>query len=220
VRIGVFGGSFDPVHIGHLVAAECCREQAGLDRVLFVPAAVQPHKQDRRPASGQHRLEMLMLATGGHDAFAVSSEELDRGGVSYTVDTLGRLKPLHPHDELLLLLGPDAVLSLPSWRDPRRILELAGIVAMERESLDDLGAPACRAALEPLFGRAALEQLLAARVRLPAIGIRSSGLRAAVAAGQSIRYRTPRAVERYIAAHGLYQAGTDTRSEPQAPPSR
>jgi nicotinate-nucleotide adenylyltransferase len=203
----VFGGSFDPVHIGHLLAAECCREQAGLDRVLFMPAAIQPHKQHRQLATGQHRLEMLALATGGHDAFAVSSDELDRGGVSYTVDTLERLAARHRGDDLLLVLGPDAVLGLPSWREPRRIVELAEIIAVERESLDDLGGTVSRAALEPLLGRERLDRMIAERVRLPAIGIRSSDLRAAVAAGNSIRYRTPRAVEQYIAAHGLYRGG-------------
>jgi nicotinate-nucleotide adenylyltransferase len=205
VRIGVFGGSFDPVHIGHLLAAECCREQAGLDRVLFVPAAIQPHKQDRQLASGQHRMEMLALATGGNDAFAVSGDELERGGVSYTVDTLERLKARHPDDDLRLILGPDAFLGLPTWREPRRIIDLAEILAVERESLDDLSDAATRGPLETLLGRERLDRVIAERVRLPAIGIRASDLRAAVAAGQSIRYRTPRAVECFIATHGLYR---------------
>ena len=205
MRIGVFGGSFDPVHIGHLMAAECCREQAGLDRVLFVPAAIQPHKQHRQLASGQHRLDMLLLATGGHDAFAVSGDELDRGGVSYTVDTLERLRARHPGDELLLILGPDAFLGLPTWREPRRIVELAEIIAVERESLDDLNAAIARGPLESLLGQERLDRVIAGRVRLPAIGIRASDLRSAVAAGKSIRYRTPRAVEQYIAVHGLYR---------------
>jgi nicotinate-nucleotide adenylyltransferase len=205
VRIGVFGGSFDPVHIGHLLAAECCREQAGLDRVLFVPAAIQPHKQDRQLASGQHRMEMLALATGGNDAFVVSGDELERGGVSYTADTLERLKARHPDDDLLLILGPDAFLGLPTWREPQRIIDLAAILAVERESLDDLSDAATREPLETLLGRARLDRVIAERVLLPAIGIRASDLRAAVAAGQSIRYRTPRAVECYIATHGLYR---------------
>ena len=205
MRIGVFGGSFDPVHIGHLMAAECCREQARLDRVLFVPVSIQPHKQQRQLASGQHRMEMLALATGGNDAFAVSSDELERGGVSYTVDTLERLKAAHPGDELLLMLGPDAFLGLPTWREPQRIVELATILAVERESLDDLNTAVSRGPLASLLGRAGLDRVIAERVRLPAIGIRASDLRAAVAAGQSIRYRTPRAVERCIAAHGLYR---------------
>jgi nicotinate-nucleotide adenylyltransferase len=205
VRIGVFGGSFDPVHIGHLLAAECCREQAGLDRVLFVPAAIQPHKQDRQLASGQHRMEMLVLATGGNEAFAVSDDELERGGVSYTVDTLERLKARHPDDDLLLILGPDAFLGLPTWREPQRIIELAEVLAVERESLDDLSDAATRGPLETLLGRERLDRVISKRVRLPAIGIRASDLRAAVAAGQSIRYRTPRAVECFIAKHGLYR---------------
>lgn len=205
MRIGVFGGSFDPVHIGHLLAAECCREQAGLDRVLFVPAAIQPHKQDRQLASGQHRMEMLALATGGNDAFAVLGDELERGGVSYTVDTLERLKARHPDDDLLLILGPDAFLGLPTWREPQRIIDLAEVLAVERESLDDLSDAATREPLETLLGRERLDRVISKRVRLPAIGIRASDLRAAVAAGQSIRYRTPRAVECYIATHGLYR---------------
>jgi nicotinate-nucleotide adenylyltransferase len=204
MRIGVFGGSFDPVHLGHLIAAECCREQLRLDRVIFMPAAIPPHKQDRQLAAARHRLEMLTLATGGHEAFAVASDELDRGGVSYTVDTLASLAARHAGDRLCLLLGPDAAEALPTWREPQRIVELAEIVVMERESLDDVGSSTARAALEPLLGREGLERLLAGRVRLPAIGIRASDIRTAVAAGHSIRYRTPRAVEQYIVSHGLY----------------
>lgn len=211
MRIGVFGGSFDPVHIGHLLAAECCREQAGLDRVLFVPAAIQPHKQQRQLAPGRHRMEMLALATAGHDAFGVWGDELDRGGVSYTVDTLERLATAHPRDDLLLILGPDAFLGLHSWREPRRIVELAGILAVERVSLDDLAAAASGGPLEQLLGRSRLDRVIAERVRLPAIGIRASDVRSAVAAGKSIRYRTPSAVEQYIAARGLY------RGQPERP---
>ncbi len=205
MRIGVFGGSFDPVHVGHLLVAECAREQARLDRVLFVPTAIQPHKQDRAPAAAEHRLAMLRLATGGHDAFAVAPDEIDRGGVSYTVDTLERLATDTAGARLCLILGPDALASLPTWKEPERIAALAELVAIERESLDDLGSPACRAALLPLLGADRLERLLANRVRIPAIGIRASDLRSAVASGKSIRYRTPRAVEEYIRHHGLYR---------------
>ena len=206
MRIGVYGGSFDPVHIGHLLLAECCREQAGLDRVLFVPAATQPHKQNRRLADPQHRIDMLRLATGGHPAFDVATLEIDRGGVSYTVDTLAALKSAYPAAELCLLLGPDALAGLPTWREPRRIADLATLVAVERESLDDLRAAATTAGLAELLGADHLATLLDRRVRMPAIGIRASDLRAAVAAGRSIRYRTPRAVEAFIAAHGLYRS--------------
>jgi len=206
MRIGVFGGSFDPVHVGHLLLAECCREQAGLDRVLFVPAATQPHKRDRQLAAPEHRVEMLRLATGGHTAFAVATLEIERGGVSYTVDTLAALAAAQPDAELCLLLGPDALAGLPTWREPKRIAELATLVGVEREALDDLRGAATAAGLAALLGAERLAAVLESRVRMPAIGIRASDIRAAVAAGRSIRYRTPRAVEAFIAAHGLYRS--------------
>jgi nicotinate-nucleotide adenylyltransferase len=204
VRIGIFGGSFDPVHQGHLVVAECCREQARLDRVIFVPTAIQPFKQSRQPVAGQHRAEMLALAVGGNPAFEVSTVELDRGGVSYTADTLAALRATHGMDELFLMLGPDALASLPDWREPARILGLAGVIAVERDGLDDVSSAVQESRLATLLGRERAQQLTADRVRVPALAIRSSDLRALVKAGRSIRYRTPRAVERFIATHGLY----------------
>ncbi|MFN7814183.1 MAG: nicotinate (nicotinamide) nucleotide adenylyltransferase, partial [Planctomycetia bacterium] len=140
MRIGIFGGSFNPVHMGHLIAAECAREQAGLDRVVFIPAAVPPHKQDATLAPAEHRLEMLRLAVGGHEAFAISTIELDRGGLSWTVETLATLRREWPDDEFVLLLGPDAVAGLPSWREPEKIAALAELRGLERERLDDLAA--------------------------------------------------------------------------------
>lgn len=205
MRIGVFGGSFDPVHLGHLIAAECCREQARLDRVIFMPAAVPPHKQDRRLTSAGDRVEMLRLAVGGHEAFAVSTLEIDRGGVSFTVDTLSHLRETQPADELFLLLGPDAIVEFPTWREPARILELATPLVMLREVLDDTTTVVSDDRLGELMGRERLTAIMAAAVRLPAIGIRASDLRAAVAAGRSIRFRTPRAVEAYITSHALYR---------------
>lgn len=204
MRIGVFGGSFDPVHQGHLIVAECCREQARLDRVLFVPAATQPHKQDRQLAAPHQRVDMLRLATGGHDAFDASTIEIDRGGVSYTVDTLAALAAAHPGDVLCLILGPDALAGLPTWREPERIVAAAELVAVERESIDDIAALVTEPRLAALLGPDRAADIAAHRVRVPAIGIRSSDLRAAIAAGRSIRYRTPRAVDRFIASHGLY----------------
>lgn len=205
MRLGVFGGSFDPVHLGHLIAAECCREQAGLERVIFVPAALAPHKQDRQPAAAEHRLQMLSLATGGHPDFSVSRLEIDRGGVSYTVDTLAALAGEHPSAELLLILGPDALAQLPSWREPRRIVEWHGPLVVEREGLDDVAAITGTPAVAALLGDEGAARVVASRVSMPAIGVRSSQLRAAVAAGRSIRFRTPRAVEAYIAAQRLYR---------------
>jgi nicotinate-nucleotide adenylyltransferase len=204
VRIGIFGGSFDPVHQGHLVVAECCREQARLDRVVFVPTAIQPFKQSRQPAAGQHRAEMLALAVGGNPAFEISTAELDRGGVSYTVDTLAALREAYPDDELHLILGPDALASLPDWREPARILDLAGVIAVERDGLDDVAAIVQAPRLATLLGPERSRRIVADTVRMPAIGIRATDLRARIAAGHSIRYRTPSAVEQYITTHGLY----------------
>jgi nicotinate-nucleotide adenylyltransferase len=205
MRIGLYGGSFDPVHQGHLIVAECCREQARLDRVLFLPAAIPPHKQDQPLAAADLRVEMLRLATGGHPAFAVSTDEIDRGGVSYTVETLARLEAAHPADELLLILGPDALADLPTWREPATILDRAEIIAVEREGLDDIRAIVAAPKLASLLGPDRSQRVATNRVICPAIGIRASALRAAIAAGHSIRYRTPRAVEQYIATHRLYR---------------
>jgi nicotinate-nucleotide adenylyltransferase len=207
MRIGIYGGSFNPVHLGHLIAAECCREQARLDRVLFMPAATPPHKQGQLLADAADRVAMLTLAVGGHEAFAVSTIEVDRGGVSYTVDTLAALAQRHPHDTLVLVLGPDALAQLPTWREPQTIADRCELVAVERERLDDVAAIARDAGLADLLGQERLAALIAARVRMPAIGVRASDLRAAVAAGTSIRYRTPRAVEAFVMSHGLYRDG-------------
>ena len=207
MRIGIYGGSFNPVHLGHLIAAECCREQARLDRVLFMPAATPPHKQGQLLADAADRVAMLTLAVGGHEAFAVSTIEVDRGGMSYTVDTLAALVQRHPHDTLALILGPDALAQLPTWREPRTIADRCELVAVERERLDDVAAIARDAGLADLLGQERLAALIAARVRMPAIGVRASDLRAAVAAGTSIRYRTPRAVEAFVMSHGLYRDG-------------
>lgn len=207
MRIGIYGGSFNPVHLGHLIAAECCRDQARLDRVLFMPAATPPHKQGQLLADAADRVAMLTLAVGGHEAFAVSTIEVDRGGMSYTVDTLAALAQRHPHDTLALMLGPDALAQLPTWREPRTIADRCELVAVERERLDDVAAIARDAGLADLLGQERLAALIAARVRMPAIGVRASDLRAAVAAGTSIRYRTPRAVEAFVMSHGLYRDG-------------
>jgi nicotinate-nucleotide adenylyltransferase len=125
--------------------------------------------------------------------------------VSYTLDTLTELATRHPHDTLVLLLGPDSLAQLPSWREPRAILDGWEVVAVERDGLDDVAAVVRDPALAALLGPDRAARMIESRVRMPAIGVRASDLRAAVAAGRSIRFRTPRAVEAYIATHGLYR---------------
>lgn len=201
MRLGIYGGSFDPVHLGHLLVAENCREQRKLDEVWFIPAAISPHKRHAAPADATHRLEMLKLAVGGHEPFRVSTMEIDRGGVSYTVDTLEQLYADDPSREMFLILGADALEDLSTWKNPQRICELA------------LPLIVCRAyAPDPDFSLLVKfishDRIMAAQdaqVSMAPIGIASSDLRRRVAAGKSIRFRTPRAVEKYIETHSLYR---------------
>src|SRR5437016_3149034 len=125
MRLGIFGGTFDPVHYGHLVLAECCREQCHLDRVLFLPAAMPPHKTAYEITPGADRVEMLKLAIGGHPQFEVGTYEVARGGVNYTFETLQALTSQYSDAELFFLLGADSLNDLPRWREPQRICELA-----------------------------------------------------------------------------------------------
>lgn len=200
MRLGLLGGTFDPVHYGHLLMAEFAREQCRLDQVWFVPAAVPPHKQHGGVSDSARRLEMLELAIGGHEPFAASRMEIDRGGVSFTVDTLSALHHEQPQTELFLILGADSLVDLPNWREPANIARLATIAVC--------GRPGFAVDFAPLQGLIAADQIEAIRqhrVEMPLIELSSRDLRRRVAAGLSIRYQTPRAVEKYIEAHGLYR---------------
>jgi nicotinate-nucleotide adenylyltransferase len=202
MRLGLYGGSFDPVHYGHLLLAECCREQCRLDAVWFAPAAVPPHKQDRELSPASDRIEMLKLAIGGHEAFSVYLGEIERGGVSYTVETLEKLHAEHLSDEWFLPMGADSLADLPDWRIPERICELAIPVVVRRT-----GSPEPNdAALAKLMSPERLAIARENRVTMPVVELSASDIRRRLAAGQSIRYRTPRAVEKYIETHGLYRA--------------
>jgi nicotinate-nucleotide adenylyltransferase len=201
MRLGLYGGSFDPVHYGHLLLAECCREQLALDEVWLVPAAISPHKQARQPAPAKARLEMLELALSGHERLKASSLELDRGGVSYTVDTLTALRAQFPAAELFLLLGADALFDLPTRREPARICELALPAVVRRGG----AAEPDFEVLAGLVSAERLRQIQAAQVEMPLIELSSTDLRRRAREGKSLRYRTPRAVERYIETQRLYR---------------
>ena len=136
MRLGIFGGTFDPIHIGHLVVAQVALEEAQLDQVLFMPAGVNPLKAGRRITAGEHRLAMVRLAIAGHPQFAVSDWELRREGLSFTVDTLEHLRAEHPEDELFFIIGADNLHILPKWRSVERIVELATILAVTRPGFD------------------------------------------------------------------------------------
>src|SRR6516225_5688584 len=125
MRIGVFGGTFDPVHLGHLILAEQCREQAKLDQVLFVPAARPPHKQDQSLTPFAHRVDMLRLAVAGHPVFQIDELEKNRSGLSYTADTLEELHRREPEGELWLMVGSDCLPDIPGWHEPARMVASA-----------------------------------------------------------------------------------------------
>ncbi len=201
MRIGVFGGSFDPVHYGHLLLADCCREACRLDQVWFIPAAQSPHKRDATPTPGVQRLEMLQLAVAGDPGFIVSSVEIDRGGISYTVDTLEQLHRDRPSDELFLLMGADTLDDLPRWRQPQRICELTLPVVVHRGGAPEPNWEALRALTTP----DRFQSSRALSVEMPVHAVSSREIRARVAQGRSIRFRTPRAVEKYIETHALYR---------------
>jgi nicotinate-nucleotide adenylyltransferase len=201
MRLGIYGGSFDPVHYGHLLLAESCREQAALDEVWFMPAAVPPHKRQASMASPKQRVEMLELALAGHAAFRVSTLEIDRGGVSYTVDTVRTIHEQRPGDELFLLMGADTLVDLPNWREPAAILELALPLAVVRRGATMPSDEHVLALVSP----ERRQQWRALQIDMPILELSATEIRARVSARQSIRYRTPRAVEKYIETHGLYQ---------------
>lgn len=196
MRLGLFGGTFDPIHLGHLILAEQCREACRLDQIWFVVAGAPPHKLGDRTAV-IHRLEMARIAIAGHASFAVSEIETMRPGPHYSVETLETIRRGQPDDELFFLIGADSLADLPFWREPARIARLATIVVVNRPGLQEV-----QQAKLPDFGPGSHPLL---PVTIPAIGIASTDLRRRLAEGRSIRYMVPRGVEAYIEAQKLYR---------------
>lgn len=201
MRIGIFGGSFDPIHLGHLVLAELAREQCRLDEVRFVPAAIPPHKQTRERAPDDARVDMIELALGGHPSMRTWDVELRRGGVSYTVDTLRALHESDPAAELFLLMGADSLEDLATWRAPEEICELACLIVVHRPG----SAPVDFAPLNQVTSEQRLQLFREHVVDIPQMELSSTEMRRRISARQTIRYQTPRAVEEYIRSSGLYR---------------
>ena len=190
-RIGVLGGTFDPIHYGHLILGEQAREQLDLDRVLFIPANFPWRKAEQEITPATQRLEMLRLATDENPAFSISTAELDRGGPSYTADTLESISAENRGAELFFLLGEDALQDLPNWRDPDRIIASAWLAVADRPGSAPRPAPPTLA-----------DRIV--RIDMPDIGITATLIRDAVTRGTSIRYLAPDAVVAFIAANDLY----------------
>lgn len=191
-RIGVLGGTFDPIHLGHLaVASEVCHALE-LDRVLLVPALRQPFKDDDGHATPQQRLEMCRLAVANDDRLAVSDVDIARGDITYTVDTLTDLHAAHPGANFFFIAGADAIARLSEWREPQRLRTLARFVAVGRPGHD---APTPDAT-----------QLV---VDAPQIGVSSTEVRRRRRTGAPVRYLVPDSVAEYIVQHSLYLGGSD-----------
>jgi nicotinate-nucleotide adenylyltransferase len=207
MHVGIFGGTFDPVHFGHLIMAEQCREQAALDEVWFVPSARPPHKLEQPLTPFGQRVEMLTLALAGQPVFRVEEIEKDRPGPSYTADTLDDLSRLHASNQWYLLIGSDTLFDLPTWHDPPRVIAKATLVVVARPNYSILSG----VELAKRLSVPDKNNLLLQVVQSPLIDLSSSDLRARVAKGKSVRYLLPRAVECYIQAKGLYQRNGDQK---------
>lgn len=202
MRIGVFGGSFDPVHLGHLWIAESALEALALDHVRWVPAATNPLKREGPSATPADRLAMVRLAVAGCQRHVIDDRELHRGGISYTVDTLEELTSEFPAAELFLILGSDSLAEFSRWHQPARLLELAIPAIVQRGGSE----PIDLSVLEGLIDAERIEIIRRSIIAMPLIEVSSSELRQRIAEGRSIRFRVPRAVEAMIEAEGLYQA--------------
>jgi nicotinate-nucleotide adenylyltransferase len=203
-RIGLFGGTFDPPHVGHLALAEWARAQLALDHVLFVPAGRPPHKGRVRLSPVEHRVAMTRLAVRGNRAFAVSALETRRHGPSFTVDTLRALKRREPRSHIFLLMGADSLAEFHTWRDPDGIAAFATLAVAERPgSSGPRRRAAARGSGAARAGRSGARSVT--WLRNPGLAVSSSAIRARLRAGQTVRYLVPDAVARYIARHRLYR---------------
>ncbi|MFC1639286.1 nicotinate-nucleotide adenylyltransferase [Gemmatimonadota bacterium] len=187
MRLGVFGGSFDPVHVGHLIVAEAAADVIQLEKILFVPARVQPFKIGQHSASAEDRVAMLQLAIEENPRFSLDGREIKRDGPSYMVDTLRELHSEKPRDELFLLVGADAAWDLPRWHDAEKLSRYAKLIALSRPGFEI-----------PEF------EMISRAITVPAISLSATHVRRSANSGGSLRYLLPTAVVEYIESNGLY----------------
>jgi nicotinate-nucleotide adenylyltransferase len=199
MRRGILGGTFDPVHIGHLLMAEMCRDALQLDQVHFVPAGDPPHKPGVPISPGKVRVEMLELAVAGASSFFIDRRELGRQGPTYTVDTLTEFREEFPDDDLYFLMGADSLRDFLTWREPDRIAGLAMLVTCNRPGV---ASPEAEQIVQWVGAQ------IAGRVQpltIPGVAVSATDVRRRIAAGQSVRYLVPRAVEVFMTQHQLYR---------------
>ena len=218
--VGIFGGTFNPIHLGHLRAAEEVREAEALDEMRFVPAALPPHKEAGALVSAAHRLRMVECAITGVPGFRAAPLELERAGASYSVDTLRVVRgELGPTGRLVFVLGRDAFRDFHTWREPEAIFALCDVVVVSRPpATDPLAADEIPVAAREAFCYDPTSEWFRHRSghvlklqRITALDISAATIRARLAARRSIRFLVPSAVEGYIAEHGLYRQGDPAR---------
>ena len=203
MRVGIYGGSFDPIHLGHLWVAEAALESLALTEIRWIPAATSPLKPKGTVASDEDRLQMLRLALGGCPEHVIDDREIRRGEVSYTVDTVDQLQREHPEAETIMVIGSDSLAMLPRWHQPKRLLQMIIPAVVQRGGTDDIDF----SVLDGLVDKERLEIFRQHVIKMPQIELSSSDLRARAAEGKSIRFRVPRAVEAFINAQSLYRTG-------------
>jgi len=211
-RLGVLGGTFDPIHYGHLMIAEVLGEELSLDGVLFVPAGAPPHKPNQPITPVAHRLRMTELGAIGNPRFSLSTLDLQPSGQSYTADLLARVAAVHPDAELFFLMGLDSLRDLPTWHHANSIGHIAQLAVAQRPGVE-MDIDAIFEQLPCLRGRVHLRNT-------PGIDLSATLLRDRVGAGKSIRYMTPESVRRYILDHGLYSTPPENRPTSQSASSR
>lgn len=197
MKLGIFGGTFNPPHVGHLILAETAADALGLDRVYFVPAADPPHKIGLPRASVQDRLKMVELSIVDNDRFELSRVDVDRPGPHYTVDMVQIFQKTYPEAELYFLMGSDSLRDLLTWDRPQKLVELCKLVVMSR--------PVVQPDMDLLYAEIPLLHEKLISISSPEIEISSTNLVARVRNGQSIRYRVQESVREYIIEHALYQ---------------
>jgi len=196
-RVGLLGGTFDPIHIAHLIIAEACRSQLGLERVFFIPAGTPPHKLNKPITSSEHRLAMTELAIASNPNFAVSRLDIDRPGPCYSTDTIRLLsQELGNEADIYFIIGTDSLMDMPTWHEPKQLVELCRFAVVERPNYEaDLNwlesvLPGVRSLIE--------------FIDAPAIALSSSDIKRRIRLGYSIKYQVPETVEKYIHNHQLY----------------
>lgn len=200
-KIGVLGGSFNPIHLGHLIMAQDAEEAFDLDRIIFIPAAIPPHKLTQMSVTPEQRLDMVKLALADRVSWEVSDSEIRRGGVSYSIDTIRHLKSVYPEAELYFIIGGDTLPELHTWKEISHLIDLCRFITMVRPGFE----PQTLRHADLKLDHRHLDDLIKRVTVGHVIGISSTDVRMHVAKNESIRYLVPDAVERYIREHRLYQ---------------